>query len=198
MTAISTVVPFSIDAQSPSSSSGITASKSKRLSPYMVAGSVIFLLAASPAATEASQSPTSVRSALLQNVDIVDERRGYQRATEFDRGIARLREFREYQQDWDGSGAAAAHQGAFDYAIAYMNELEAWHPAPLTTLGRDGSAILEFEEEGVFCSIAFLPDGEVELYFKDGDDASRFASGPVGSRDVNAFLTDVMNLPAIA
>ncbi|MGY3238148.1 hypothetical protein ACVWZ4_001195 [Bradyrhizobium sp. USDA 4472] len=196
MTGISTAAPFSIDIDSPSSSPAFA--RRKRLAPYAVAGSMIFLLGTAPVVSEASQAPSAVRGPIAtRNSEVLDERLRYQTPTGFDRGIARLRDFRGYNEDWDGNGAAAPSQTAIDRAISYVAELEPWHPAPLTTLGRDGSAILEFEEDGMFNSITFLPDDNVELYSKADGEPSQFVSGPPNSADVNAFLTTVMNLPTI-
>lgn len=197
MIAKSTAIPFVIAASSPTSESSVISKPAKR-SSYFAVGSVIFLLGSVPAAGEIS-APSAVRPPLM-SFEVSEEGRSFEAPDAIERGISRLQAFSSYPDDWDGQGASAANGSAVDNAIRFLTLLEVWHPIPLATLSRAGDPILEFDDvdTGMFSSIAFLPEGVVELYAKRKDaDHSDFLSGSLSSDEVNSFLLDVMNLPTI-
>ena len=122
---------------------------------------------------------------------------------EIEDSLARMKEFGSYPDDWDSNGASAPRAEAIDAALFYFTLLQPWHPAPLATLGRDGDAVLEFDDGNAFASIKFhgddAPNGELqlELYKRAADGRSVYDEGPIAAENVNRFLRDTLKLPPI-
>jgi hypothetical protein len=190
--ASATALPFTIDSVAPTS-------RSERHSYSLLKfGTLVFLLGSTPTGAPET-APTAMRP-LLPVVEALSERRNNARRSQaIERGLARLKMFSRYQDDWDSDGARAPNQRSIDAASQYLTALEPWHPSPLTTLGRSGEPIIEFEdsEAGFFGSIKFLSDREVELYSKYEGKASDFVVGPIDSPDVASFMVDTMKLPTL-
>jgi hypothetical protein len=126
-----------------------------------------------------------------------DDSGSYARNDVVERGIARLKTFGDYSDDWDSNGAVAPKQRSINSALQYITTVQPWHPAPFATLSRNGEPIIEFEDSdiGFFGSIRFLENDEVELYSKYGEEPSSYLVGAAPSERVSKFLLETMKLP---
>jgi hypothetical protein len=192
--ASATAVPFTIDSETPT--------RSERPPGYVLSalrfGTLICLMGSAPAVA-LETAPTAARPPLPIVEALIERRNNYRRPQAIEHGLARLKMFARYQDDWDSDGARAPNDRSIDAASLYLTALEPWHPSPLTTLDRSGEPIIEFEDSdaGFFGSIKFLSDREVELYSRYEGQPSEFLVGFIDSPDIASFMVNTMKLPTL-
>jgi hypothetical protein len=192
--ASATAVPFTIATDAPTTRN----ERGSYTASALKFGTLIFLLGSAPGIA-LETAPTAARSPLPVVEALIERRDSYRRSHAVERGLARLKLFAKYQDDWDGNGAQAANDELIDEASQYLTVLEPWHPSPLTTLSSLGEPIIEFEESdtGFFGSLRFLADREVELYAKYEGKPSSYLVGSIDSSEVERFMLDTMKLPTL-
>jgi hypothetical protein len=194
-----TLVAFNIESTSTTDEVQLIFPTQKNvLYPSLIMLGTLLFLGSAPA-NVAQTSPSALRPPILRDLAEADRRNSYKPSDAIEHGITRLREFGRYLNDWDSNGAAAPSQDSINKALQFLTSLEPWHPTPLTTLSRQGEPIIEFEDSGArsFGSICFVGDDFVELYWKLGDEPSKFLSGELSSDAVKDFLAETMNLPTL-
>lgn len=102
-----------------------------------------------------------------------------------EKAVKRLSSFADYDEDWNGEGAAAPVGESLAAAASFLAKLEPWHPRPIATLSSEGNCVIEFYDDqnsDFWGSITFTSATDVEIYVSSKIlNAGNFYEGPLGS-----------------
>ena len=109
---------------------------------------------------------------------------------------ARLKGFKQLQEDWDGEGAFAPKEEVIDGAITFLSGLQPWHPRPVAGLDSAGNPVIEFHDDDsrLFGRVRFSSPNAVEMFVVHGDSGTEYLEGSLDEEQVVGFLSDQLQI----